>query len=446
LNEYYLNQTDKVLWEQIKDSPDPAVVRSFIERFPSSSRLLDARIRLDTLDRTAREAARALAAEEARAKAAAAEQQRAEREAAQRRKDEEERAKVAAAERERIEREAAQKREQEERAKVAAAERERAEREAAQKRQDEEQQRVQLALLERERLDREAAKRIQAEEEQQRQKAQSLRRGLERESGIVVVPASPGVTPPQSAPAATLPITPAPAARPAARPAAIPQAQACKQDEERLTSLRANQNFDEVVRFEQELTCARLRPQVMRLRESLAPSGNQPSQVVRRQPEPVVPQQQPVVPPAPAPPLQSLEHQAVRVDPAPAAQAQDCQRDEERLVRLRASQDRNEVVRFEKELTCTRLRAQVLRLRESLGGDPAPSERSVTIYGAEQQATVKIDPAPIVRAQDCEGDEKKLVQLRASQVRDDIIRFAQDLTCDKLRLQVQRLKESVGVN
>jgi hypothetical protein len=146
------------------------------------------------------------------------------------------------------------------------------------------------------------------------------------------------------------------------------------------------------------------------------------------------------------PPPQNLEQQAVQVDPAPIAQPQACQRDEERLVKLRASQNRDDVVRFEKELTCTRLRAQVLRLRESLGGDPAPSERGVTVHGAEPPAAVKVDPAPIARAPDCEGDEKKLVQLRASQVRDDIIRFEKDLTCDKLRLQVRRLKESVGAN
>ena len=83
LNEYYLNQTDNILWEQIKDSADPLIFRNFIERFPSSKRSLDARNRLDVLQRTAREAARALEEEKARAaKAAAAERERVEREAA----------------------------------------------------------------------------------------------------------------------------------------------------------------------------------------------------------------------------------------------------------------------------------------------------------------------------------------------------------------------------
>jgi hypothetical protein len=43
----------------------------------------------------------------------------------------------------------------------------------------------------------------------------------------------------------------------------------CKYDEERLTRLRASLKRDEVVRFERELGCERLRPQVVRLWESL---------------------------------------------------------------------------------------------------------------------------------------------------------------------------------
>jgi hypothetical protein len=49
----------------------------------------------------------------------------------------------------------------------------------------------------------------------------------------------------------------------------MPREQICKYDEERLTRLRADLERDEVVRFENELNCERLRPQVVRLRESL---------------------------------------------------------------------------------------------------------------------------------------------------------------------------------
>src|SRR5258707_2698990 len=36
LSEYYLNQSDRVVWEQVKDSNDPTALRDFITRFPSS--------------------------------------------------------------------------------------------------------------------------------------------------------------------------------------------------------------------------------------------------------------------------------------------------------------------------------------------------------------------------------------------------------------------------
>lgn len=52
------------------------------------------------------------------------------------------------------------------------------------------------------------------------------------------------------------------------------QEQACKRDEERLVQLRATQSSDELTRFERELGCERLRPQLLRLRESL-PAGSE---------------------------------------------------------------------------------------------------------------------------------------------------------------------------
>jgi hypothetical protein len=50
LDEYYLNQTDRVLWEEVKAGDDPNAVRDFLARFPSSSRALSARTLLQTLE------------------------------------------------------------------------------------------------------------------------------------------------------------------------------------------------------------------------------------------------------------------------------------------------------------------------------------------------------------------------------------------------------------
>ena len=72
-------------------------------------------------------------------------------------------------------------------------------------------------------------------------------------------------------------------------------------------------------------------------------------------------QQLPLAPPGP-PPTANLQ-------PAPMTQEEACKRDDERLARLRASPARDEVVRFEHELGCERLRLQVVRLRESLGAN-----------------------------------------------------------------------------
>jgi hypothetical protein len=53
------------------------------------------------------------------------------------------------------------------------------------------------------------------------------------------------------------------------QPTATPVEDACKREEEKLVRLRANPSLDQIVRFDQELRCTRLRPQIARLRESV---------------------------------------------------------------------------------------------------------------------------------------------------------------------------------
>jgi len=50
LGEYYLNQSDRVLWEQVKAGDDPKAVRAFLARFPSSNHALSARTLLQSLE------------------------------------------------------------------------------------------------------------------------------------------------------------------------------------------------------------------------------------------------------------------------------------------------------------------------------------------------------------------------------------------------------------
>jgi uncharacterized caspase-like protein len=304
MNDYYLNQPDKLAWNQIKDSSDPAALRNFIDRFPQSTEIADARTRLQALESATLERL--------------AQKELAEREAARLRQ------------------------EQEQRAKPALTDRERREREAAQKRQD--AQRARLAAVERERAERETAKRLQ--EEQQRQKAAQVEQ-QKREHETTTLAA----------------VTPAP----------VSQEQACKRDEEKLARLRASLTPDEVVRFERELGCERLRPQVVRLRESVAGPGDserarqlqEEQQRKKAEEERQKRERETAAAVVTAPNAPSAQIAPT----APVSQDEACKRDEERLARLRASQVRAEVIRFERELTCQKLRPQVVRLRESLGAN-----------------------------------------------------------------------------
>src|SRR6202042_110649 len=55
LSDYYLNQTDRIAFDAIKDSTDPPVLRDFINRFPTSSFASDARYRIQHIEIEAQE-------------------------------------------------------------------------------------------------------------------------------------------------------------------------------------------------------------------------------------------------------------------------------------------------------------------------------------------------------------------------------------------------------
>ena len=222
-DEYYLNQSDRPVWERIKDTANPAAFRDFITQFPSSSRVSDAQYRLTLLERG----------------------QMAREEAASSR-------------------------------------------------------------------DEVAAMKPEAGAKRQKQP-------------------------------------------PRLQPATMTQEQVCKKDEDKLVRLRATQVRDEVARFARELGCERLRPQLLRLLESLSPEGEHYGHMAPQPPAADAGPQEPE-------PETSTQQVAPSLTPE-----QICERDQERLTRLRASQVPDEVTRFEHELGCERLRPQVMRLRESLG-------------------------------------------------------------------------------
>src|SRR6185369_12471624 len=137
LSNYYLNQTDRVAFDKIKDAPDTEPLLDFVAKFPTSSYVAEAQSRIQRIEAVIRERQN----QEARQKEAARlaeEQRKAEREAAVRKMAEQEEA----------------LRKQETLRAQAAAEKVRKEREAAQAKEDE---RLRL-VAEKERRDREAAR------------------------------------------------------------------------------------------------------------------------------------------------------------------------------------------------------------------------------------------------------------------------------------------------
>ncbi len=156
----------------------------------------------------------------------------------------------------------------------------------------------------------------------------------------------------------------------------LTQEQVCKRDAGWLVHVRASQSLEEVISLERELGCEKLRPQVLRLKESLglevpraessviaSAGATRATQVSPRSSVPAV---------VPSQPVQTAAVGTASADSGAQAQpaAEDtCKRDEEKLVRLRANPSLDQIVRFEQELRCPRLRPQIARLRESVGAN-----------------------------------------------------------------------------
>ncbi|MBR1232056.1 caspase family protein [Bradyrhizobium sp. AUGA SZCCT0182] len=55
LSDYYLNQSDRRIWEEIRESADIPQIREFLRRYPNSISALDAKYRLEVLERAKRD-------------------------------------------------------------------------------------------------------------------------------------------------------------------------------------------------------------------------------------------------------------------------------------------------------------------------------------------------------------------------------------------------------
>jgi hypothetical protein len=95
----------------------------------------------------------------------------------------------------------------------------------------------------------------------------------------------------------------------------------------------------------------------VRLRESL------PKELAKDAPDqPAVAANSPALQSAQSAPAENPERRGLILP------VRSCDEEKATLAKLRASQSREDVARFERELACEQLRPQVIRLRESLSG------------------------------------------------------------------------------
>ncbi|MBA2400385.1 MAG: caspase family protein [Bradyrhizobium sp.] len=432
LSNYYLNQTDRIAFDKVKDSPDPGVLLDFVAKFPTSSYVAEAQTRIQRIEAAVRERQNQEARQREAAKVAE-EQRKAEREAALRKMAEQEEA----------------LRKQETLRAQAAAEKVRKEREAAQAQED---QRLKL-VAEKERKEREAAK----AQEEQRVKLAAERERKQREDALLALAEQArtkiAATNPSLAGISTEIRAPTPSAP-------VSSEQPCDRDSAMLAQLRNNPTPEGIAQLEASLTCEKLRAQVARLRESLS-SVAIAAPAVAAQIKPAVAEK--VVPPVvvvvPPPPPAAPKQEAAPKPPEPpkvvvatVQPAPGCKQDEARLSKIRANPSLADLVALERDLSCDRLRPQIVRLRESLPKEaPKPDQPAVAVnppaLQSAQSTPAEVKPAqsgPIVQVRSCDEERATLAKLRASQSREDVVRFERELACEQLRPQVIRLRESLS--
>jgi uncharacterized caspase-like protein len=118
-----------------------------------------------------------------------------------------------------------------------------------------------------------------------------------------------------------------------------------------------------------------------------------------------------------------------------------CERDADRLVRLRANPTNEEASSFASELSCEKLRPQLSRLMESLGfAAPAPLPAPAISPPAPQAVVAERKPAT-----DCASEQAALDRLRADPSIDEAQGFWRGLQCERLRPQARMLMESLDI-
>lgn len=386
LSDFYLNQLDRDAYEQIKDASDPATLKSFVQRYPDSVYATTVKTRLQSLEMAAQEQKLREARLEDAARLAA-EKQRAD--AVQRLLDEQVAKMIA--ERQRLE---------------------------SERRQREEQSIKQAAV------------------EPQRRNA-ATQPDTQAPGAIASVPTKP-ITIQDKAGEATNDKKIASRDPPSTTLPAPANPGYCDKEQDRLARLRSDLSRDAIDQFEREMTCERLRPQLARLRESLPTNLESASKSQAPSSAAAVASTPPL-----APPVENEVKQTANDQPT-INQDEACKRDAIRLAELRAKPVASDIAEFDRTLACSKLRPQLSRLKESVAFAAPEGSR-----GVEDSARTPSPPpqanAPLGGpARSCDQEASELSQLRNHGTREQVLKFQQQLSCDRLKPQVFRLLESLG--
>ena len=221
---------------------------------------------------------------------------------------------------------------------------------------------------------------------------------------------------------------------------------ACKHDEDRLAQLRANPSVVAAMRFDSQLKCPRLQPQLPAILDQLSQAPGSVEEANRGTPR--------LTTATGAPPLQGPEATSsvakARVSDDP------CPQEEERLAELQAKASLFEAVRFDGQLKCFRLQPQLLALLESLGkaqpsaaaalNDAPPDTASVgkAAPPASKGLAPALEAKAVTSEETCKQDEQRLARLLETPSSEEAARFGQELRCEAMRPRLIALTEDLA--
>src|ERR1700722_10411411 len=213
---------------------------------------------------------------------------------------------------------------------------------------------------------------------------------------------------------------------------------ACKHDEDRLAELRAMPSLDAAIRFDSELKCPRLKPQLPEILTQLSHAAESVELGNRKAPASDTMSASAAAPPASEPPASE----------AMAAAEDACKQDEERLAALQAKPSVDEAVRFEDELRCSKLQPQLLallvNLSQSLQSAGAQSRNGAPSNTTSASEAVPPTPSVSEATSDaCKHDEERLPELQATPSLDEPVRRENERECLKLQPQLLALLDKL---